>query len=98
MLEIERLRCIIGLVKKRSVSTQVEEDQLDSSFPRGSRLNKFDQSTEDEIKLKSSAEKANPNEKTSPYKAMSRLREEGWEASKEDTYSRSRVQYGLNKT
>lgn len=78
MLEIERLRCIIGLVKKRSVSIQVEEDQLDSSFPRGSRLNKFDQSTEDEIKLKTSAEKANPKEKTSPYKAMSRLREEAW--------------------
>jgi hypothetical protein len=46
-LEIERLRCIIGLVKKKSVSIQVEEDQLDSSFPRGSRLNKFDLSTDD---------------------------------------------------
>lgn len=78
MLEIERLRCIIGLVKKRSVSIQVEEDQLDSSFPRGSRFNKFDQSTEDEIKLKTSAEKVNHKEKTSPYKVMSRLREEPW--------------------
>jgi hypothetical protein len=45
-LEIERLRCIIGLIKKRSVSIQVEEDQIDSSNgARASRLNKFDQST-----------------------------------------------------
>lgn len=75
-LEIERLRCIIGLVKKKSVSIQVEEDQLDSSFPRGSRLNKFDLSTDDETKLRNSGEKVQVFDKISPYKQMSRQREE----------------------
>lgn len=98
-LEIERLRCIIGLVKKQSVSIQVEEDQLDSSFPRGSRLNKFDQSTDDEIKLKNSTEKANPRERASPYKNLGtgKQKEETWEGlGKEGIFSRSRV--NLNHT
>jgi hypothetical protein len=49
----------------------VEEEQLDCSGPRGSRLNKFDQSTEDEIKIKSSTEKVNSRERASPYKSLS---------------------------
>jgi hypothetical protein len=46
--DIERLRSIIGLIKKQSVSTQVEEDQLNTSNINGaSRMNKFEQSTLD---------------------------------------------------
>jgi hypothetical protein len=67
--DIERLRSIIGLIKKQSVSTQVEEDQLDTSNPNGvSRINKFEQSTLDEIRLKNSGEKFNSKEKTFVYK------------------------------
>ena len=64
------------MVKKRSVSIQVDEEALESISSPPSRFNKFDQSTEDEIKLRNSGEKKGSIEKTSPYKHLLRTKNE----------------------
>jgi hypothetical protein len=43
--QIEKLRCIIGLTKKKSIPTQVDELELEINNEKLSRNNKFDQST-----------------------------------------------------
>lgn len=55
--QIERLRCIIGLINRKTVETQVSEEELEwNQLFRNSRSNKFDQSTEDDIKIKQTKE------------------------------------------
>ena len=59
--QIERLRCIIGLINRKSAETQVTEEDLEEGHLfRNSRSNKFDQSTEDDIKFRQSAEGFHP--------------------------------------
>lgn len=62
--QIERLRCIIGLINRKTVETQVSEEELEcNSLNRNSRSNKFDQSTEDEIKFRQTREAFSSKEK-----------------------------------
>lgn len=63
--QIEKLRCIIGLINRKTVQTQVSEEDLEWNHPfRYSRSNKFDQSTEDDIKLKITSEAFHSKDKT----------------------------------
>lgn len=73
--QIERLRCIIGLINRKTVETQVSEEELEwNNFNRNSRSNKFDQSTEDDIKFRQTKEAFSSKEKQTSKSPKTRER------------------------